>query len=335
MDWSMGFSSSYYATIVDPATWRDIDRLEITKGSVSRSATNSLRESADIDGLRVDISKEYWVRLWLNARQDGESVREALFTGLMICPKKSINGQIVTLPMECYSVLKPADDVLLPRGYYVPAETNGANVVKQLLSVSPAPIVVENNSPLLVDAIIAENGESNLSMADKILSAMGWRLRISGDGTITVCPKASESSIILGTNYDIVEPEVDVERDWYDCPNVFRAVSDELYAIARDDSEDSLLSTVNRKREVWAEEMDCKLNDGEGIAEYALRRLKELQSYGKTVSYSRRYVPGIVPGDIITLNYPGIEDLAIDNYSIQSQSISLDKGVTVNEEIAK
>ena len=48
MDWSKGFSASYYMAIVDKRTWNDISRLEITGGNISRYITG-LRESADID----------------------------------------------------------------------------------------------------------------------------------------------------------------------------------------------------------------------------------------------------------------------------------------------
>ena len=36
MDWARGYTSEYYMTVVDPATWRDISRIEITGGSIRR-----------------------------------------------------------------------------------------------------------------------------------------------------------------------------------------------------------------------------------------------------------------------------------------------------------
>ena len=48
MDWGKGYSATYYLTQVDPVTWRDIARIEITGGSINREKTG-LIESADID----------------------------------------------------------------------------------------------------------------------------------------------------------------------------------------------------------------------------------------------------------------------------------------------
>ena len=48
MDYNKGFSAMYYGTFVDPVTWRDTDRFEITGGSVRRTGSD-LIESADAD----------------------------------------------------------------------------------------------------------------------------------------------------------------------------------------------------------------------------------------------------------------------------------------------
>lgn len=334
MDWSKGFSAKYFLSVVDPVTWRDIEHLDLTGGSINKT-DSGLRESADINCNDLDISKERWIRIWLNATQNNNSERIALFTGITSSPKTKINYRRLETPLECYSVLKPADDVLLPRGYYVPVDIEGALVIKRLLSVSPAPIEISDGSPKLAQAIIAEDGETNLTMVDKILYAINWRLRLAGNGTIIVEPYPTDAATIIGTSYDIVEPEIEIEQDWFSCPNVFRAVSNEISAVARDESDESSLSIQNRGREIWAEESSCQLGDNETLAEYAMRRLQELQSYDVTISYSRRYLPDVYPGDIITLNYPAFEEMSMVNYVISSQSITLGNGTQVSETVFK
>ena len=117
MDWSKGFSATYYMSIVDPVTWRDVDRIEIKGGEISRSESE-LVESADVDCVRYDQSSERYVRIWLNTRQEGgRSSHIALFTGLATSPNRDINGILTTNKVQCYSVLKPAKDVLLQRGW--------------------------------------------------------------------------------------------------------------------------------------------------------------------------------------------------------------------------
>ena len=331
IDWSSGFSASFYMAEIDPVLWRDIRRMEITDASISRER-QGLRQSADITCRQFDQSREMWVRIWLEASQGENTQKVPLFTGLAISPGTNINGSRMAYPVACYSVLKPAQDILLQRGWYAPAEAEGASLAARLLSVSPAPIVISENSPKLGAAIIAENGETNLSMAEKILDAIGWRLLIGGDGSINICPQAAGSVATFDAlDNDVIEPQVTLTRDWYSCPNVYRAVQDDLSAVARDDAEDSFLSTASRGREVWEEEDGCNLRANETIGEYALRKLKESQSFATSVSYSRRYHPDINVGDIVTLHYPA-QNLQGD-FKVISQDISIGHGARVSEEV--
>lgn len=329
MRWNKGYSATFYAAFVDPVTWRDTERFEITGGSISRSDSD-LQESCDLDCIRYDQSRERWVRVWMDIRQDGAAGHYAMFTGLATSPERTHYGVLVETPVEMYSVLKPADDVFLQRGYYAPIGASGANLAKELISVTPAPIETEPDSPLLGNAIIAEDGETRLTMAKKILEAINWRIDISGSGTIRIGPK---SNILTATfspaENDSIEPEISVDHDWFACPNVLRVIFDDMSAVARDDSPDSPLSTVNRGREVWVEE-DCDLADGETLAEYAQRRLKELQAVGTELGYDRRYHPDINVGSIIQISYPGQNINGY--YEVTNQKIELEAGGRTSEE---
>jgi len=331
MNWKNGFSASYYAYIVDPVSWRETDRIEITGGSINRS-DEGLRDSADIECTAYDHSKERYIRVYLDAEQSGASAHTPLFTGLATSPTRDIDGHYETSTIACYSVLKAAEDVLLERGYYVPAGSNGADVIKDLLSCTPAPVTVNGSAPDMQTSIIAEEGETRLSLADKVLFAIGWRMRIDGMGMIELCPKAAEEVLQFDpVDQDVLEPTIEVEYDWYECPNVLRAVQEDLSAVARDDSVDSPLSTVNRGREVWVEETSCELNTGESISEYAARRLKELQKVQLTAGYDRRYFPDVLVGDLVRLRYPaqGLNGL----FRITSQTIELAHGAKTSEKV--
>lgn len=331
MEWNKGYSASYHITVVDKATWRDIEVIQITDGSIQKEQS-SLMESADVTCINYPQKVEQWIRIWLDAKQGDTSEHVPLFTGLAVAPEREINGLMETNQLQCYSVLKPAEDVLLERGWYAPEGVKGSTLVRQLLKVTPAPIDESEGSPALKSSIIAEDGETCLSMIEKILKAINWRLRIDGRGNINICPQSDEPVARIDTlENDIIEPRIKVSYDWYECPNVFRAIEEDLVGIARDDSPDSPLSTVNRGREIWAEETNCDLNEGETVAEYALRRLKEEQSVETVISYDRRYLPDVVPSDVITLHLAG---QGIDsNYKISSQSISLGYGARVSEEV--
>jgi hypothetical protein len=332
VDYSKGYSASYYAARVDPATWRDVGVIRLTGGTIKRETTGK-RQSADLSCVNYRIPVEQWVRVYLDIRQEGAAAHVPLFTGLAVSPDDDINGGLTLNTLTCFSVLKPAEDVLLARGWYAPAGISGAELVRRLLSVSPAPIVAEDSSPALAASIVSEDGETHLSMADRILDAIGWRLRIDGDGTIRIMPAAADPVARLDPiSNDLLEPKIKITADWYSCPNVFQAVAGDVTGVARDDDPESPLSTVSRGREVWKKE-SCTLSAGESVAEYARKRLRELQRVRQTVSYTRRYLPDVMPGDIVGLNYP--EQQLTGNYGVQSQSITLGYGARTAEQIYK
>lgn len=329
MNWSEGFSARYYATVVDPLSWRDVSELDILEGSID-IGDETLIESANVKVRNYDSSSERWVRIWLDARQNGDYYHGAMFTGLATSPSITIEGLSSNTNLTCYSVLKPANDILLPRGWYASAGSNGAGVVKELLETIPAPIEIEEGSPNILSTIVAEDGETRLSMANKILAAMNWRFRIEGDGTIRILPYDSTIAASFDSlDYDSLEMTVNVDNDWFSCPNIFRAVEGGIMAVARDDDENSPLSTVNRGREIWMEETSCILNSNETVAEYAQRRLREEQMRYYKLSYTRRYHPDVRGSDLIRLHYPAQN---IDGvFSVVSQNINLGYGASVSE----
>ena len=333
MDWTKGFSSRYYISIVDKDTWRDTKRIEITGGSIKRSISD-LRQSADIDVINYQENNEPIIRVWLDARQEDMASHTPLFTGLATTPERDINGRLVSQTLQCYSILKPAADVLLPRGWYAPSDINAITQIIRLLKVTGAPIeTVGDYSDLnLKQAVVAEENETNLTMVDVLLNIAGWRLIIDGYGRIQLSAYPKEPSMVLDSReVDIVEPSLSDNYDWFGCPNVFRAIADETYAEAKDEDPNSPFSIQNRGREIWAEESSCSLNEKETLSGYARRRLKELQQVGRTVNYTRRFVPELNITDVVRLNYPA-QDL-IGSFVITDQTIDLGFGARTSEEV--
>jgi len=332
MDWSKGYSAVYYAKRVDPVTWRDLETIKLTGGSIKREPSG-LRESADVDCVNYNIEVEQWIRIYLDTRQDGDAGHEALFTGLATSPDNELSGALSNNSLECYSVLKPADDVYLLRGWYAPAGMRGGDVIKDLLSVTPAPVRVAEDSPQLSTSIIAEDAETRLTMVDKVLDAIDWRIRIDGDGTINVEPKPLEPVVAFDPlENDVIETELKISADWYSCPNVYLAINEDMAGIARDDSPDSPLSTVNRGREVWMVDSSCELSQNESIGQYAQRKLDEAQQIQRTAEYDRRYFPDVVPGDLVRLHYPAQNLDGV--FNVTSQSIELGYGARTSEQIS-
>lgn len=330
MDWSKGFSALYHMTRVDPVTWRDIERIEITGGSIQRES-DGMMQSADIDCKDIDSGEQY-IRVYLDARQGGDGEHVALFTGLATTPGRDFNGNVSDCTVECYSVLKAADDMLLDRGYYVPAGIGADVIMKKLLSVIPAPVSVADGAPTIGASIVADEDDTYLDMAQKVAEAINWRMRVTGYGEIIIEPYPTEAAATFDPlDNDIIENAITVTYDWYSCPNVFRAIDEDLTAVARDDSEDSALSTINRGREIWMQDTSCNLADNESIGQYAARRLREEQQNALSGSYKRRFQPDLMPGDMVYLKYPkqGLNGL----FRITSQSIALGYGATTSEDI--
>jgi hypothetical protein len=333
MDWSTGFSGRYILYRVDPATWADVERLRFVSGTIDRTS-DELRCSAQIDMTEVPGDGEEWVRIYLDARQEGgDPAQVPLFTGLTSMPERKISGTKETYTVDLYSALKPAADILMQRGWYAPVGISASTLLYDLLHII-APVEIDSGAPQLASALIAEDDESNLTMANKIIEAIGWRMYVDGMGVIHIKQKDTAPVVTLDAlTYDVIETEVTDKRDWYSCPNVLRAAKDDTVAVARDDDPDSPLSTVSRGREIWAQETDVTLQDGQSLAEYARTKLAELQSPARTLSYDRRFIDGVNVSDVIRIHYPasGIDG----DYEITSQSIELGFSCRTSEEVKK
>lgn len=336
MDWSKGYTTKYYMSIVDWGTMNDMSRIEITGGSIKRSLTD-LRASADVDCVDYDNTKEQIVRIWLDTFQGGASSHTPLFTGIAACPKDKFSGRKKNNSLECYSMLKIASDVLLPRGWYAPVDANSSLILNELLDVVKVDIhfPTDIDTPILKQSIIAEQGETKLSMADKVLDAMGnWRMRIDGYGEIWIeqLPK-SESAFFDSINNDVIETDIEISYDWYNAPNILRCTLDDSFAVAKDEDPYSPLSIQNRGREVWFEDSDVQLSTDQTLGEYALAMLKQYQQTATTISYTRRFNPDVYPSDIVRINYP--EQNINGLFMVSDQSISLGYSARTSEEVMK
>jgi len=322
MNWYEGYTAQFYLTIVDPVTWCDVDTVDIPDGTVTKT-TDGLMESADIT-VTQNIGEKI-VRVWVNARQEDDGDRAAIFTGFMQTPGTEWDGVRESHRGVCYSVLKPASDILLPRGWFAFSGSNAAEEAAKLLDVI-APVSIEGSSPSLTQHLVAEANETRLSMAWKILNSIGWRIRINGHGDIVICPNPDRAVERLDTNTnDIVEMKVTDEQDLFSCPNVFRAISGDESAEYYDQTQ-----IEARGREIWAQDDKCALNDGESLLDYAERRLKELQEPARKIKYSRRFLPDIVPGDKIEVSFPA--QSVAGTFVIKRQQIKLGYNATVSEE---
>lgn len=329
INYSNGISATYYAARVNPQTWADAGEIAVISGSVTKKAGSNLVVSAEIT-VSEDIGAESWVRLYLIAEQSGSKERVPLFTGIVSSPQRDIKGGAETRKLDCYSVLKVADDILLPIGWFAPARTNGGELIKLLLSDLPCPVEVDEGSPRIISSYVAGNSDSKLTVAQAVADAINWQIKVRGDGSVRICPKPlTISGTFDNIENDIIETSVTDHRDIFSVPNVLRVTLEGSAALARDDDPNSIYSTVSRGREIWAQE-DAKLAAGESLGEYAARRLKELQNPSRKLDYTRRFQPDVDINDLVSIVYP--KQSIGDVFRVQSQTITLSHGAKVKEE---
>lgn len=339
MDYSQGYTSSFYMTLLDPITWTDTGRIELISGSISRTETD-LRQSADLTVRNWDYDSDQWIRVYMVADSKNDLERTPLFTGIATSPSDSYEHKITTSSVQAYSVLKPAQDIVLQHGWFAKKNTNCEDLIRDLLSDIHAPIVFNYNGEVkrLEDDIIAEDSETEVSMVEKILYAVDWVMYIRGDGTIVIESDHSSyndttDAIITMSSYenDVIETSFTINHDWFNCPNVLRATINEMTAIAKDEDPESPLSIQNRGREIWVTEDNVDLLDNETIAEYAMDKLREYQERSETVSYNRRYLPNVNVTNKVRLSYKELNG----DFIVTSQNITLGHAAVTQEEIRR
>lgn len=321
MNWAKGYTAKYIARLVDRASFNDMEEIPIISGSISRDITSNLLESATIETHeRID---EQWVRIYMIATQNGGSERIPLFTGLASSPARDINGVQNKYSIDLYSVLKPAADWMVPLGYYLPSGVQGETLIKALFDKVGIRMQSQLGSGVLTAPIVAEAGETYLSLAMQVLKAIGWYMYITGDGQVQMKPYETEPVTTFDTEHDAIEPEIRDSKDMFSCPNVLRVTAGNYTTTVKDEN-----SIRDRGREIWAQEK-IDLISGTSLTAYAMSRLAELQSPSRELEYTRRFHPDVRPGDAIRITCPRQQINGI--FRVQNQKITLGYGARTEE----
>lgn len=333
MDWRQGYVSTFRLYSVDQSTWGDRDELGgLVSASITRDSESSLIEDADITVDEQPLSG--YVRVVMEAKNNSEMARAALGTFLITSPKKAIMGVRKSIDLECYSVLKPAADYILPLGWYFPEGGDPIAGACELLSnylkcpVTPVESDIRTDEPK-----IAEANESALSMAQYLLKDTKWYISIDGYGRVTI---KKESDRIIKTfdtrDNDVLMPELTDESDIYDIPNVLRVTDNSGKSeIIRNTDEHSETSIENLGWEKWATET-VSLDYGETLVGKGNERMAELSKSTRKIHYSREFDPDLMLNDLALYLLPQQE--IVGTFRIISQSLTIGKGVKVSE-IAK
>lgn len=328
MDYSRAYNSEFTLRQVNPETWRDTgDALPISGVSISYSATDSvpLIQAATLD---VDTPLEDgWYRVYMVATQRDRE-KTAIGTFLFRTNSAGHDYGYTSVTAKGDSVLKPAD-LCYTLGDYAPAGSDGAQYAAQLLrECTPAPVVVEG-SFTLSQPVVFQPGTSKLKAVWMLLDAGGFCMFISGSGAITITQKPEEAAFDLDRmGENMLLPGVN-EDYTANMPNRYIAVQNGNIGTAENRDGDNPLSY--KTRGYWVEVYDKSVVrvNGETLAAYAERKLREASVMVRKVSYTREFIEGVGAFSVV---FGSIPEIGLDGFGrVASGQMECGHGITVSE----
>ena len=353
-NWLESMQQSYEYYIVDPGTWRDTAKLDnVKKCTINRDLTVETLGSASID--IIDSVGECYIRAYLITIQNGVKEKHPLGTFLVQTPSSSFNGKTRDVTMDAYTPLLELKENPPPLGYSI---FKGENVMQNAYLITRervrAPVVSTSCQTTLYHDFVANTNDSWLSFTRDLMSNAEYSFNLDEMGRILFAPYQDIASLqpvwtYNDDNSSILLPEISVDHDIYDVPNVVEIIYSKgfydpedgstrfSYTVSNDDP-NSPTSTISRGRLKTYREVDPNLIGISGtdtlitkrvISNYAEKLLKEKSSLEYVVTYTHGYCPTRL-GDCVRLNYSraGITDVKA---KVISQSIKCETGCLVTE----
>lgn len=336
MDFSRPYSSIFRVYHVNPENWSDEWSMDgLTSASVTRSR-GGMVESGDMT-FNVPPSfafEDGYYRVVMYTRQDGVLERHPIATLYCSDVSGSVEHGTDSRTITGKSVLVPVEKLAIQTGSYIgKGEDAVAYVVRLLRQSLHAPVESEGAFSLDKDYVF-DLGSTTLDVVNGLLDAAGWCIQITESGVVRVVKVPSEPQLDLsGVMAGIVFPGVTYETDMSSIPNRYMASdSESVIHSAVNDDPDSPVSTVRRGFVIDADtgvEEDPMTLNGESIDQYCARRLRELSVLETSRSYSREYVPGLLPNMMFSASV-GVVGLA-GGMRVDTQTVTCGNGVTVSE----
>lgn len=341
VDWLSSMQQTFEYYVVDPATWKDVKRLNNIKTStINRDSEVETLGSATIDV--TELIGECYIRVYLVTLQNGITERHALGTVLVQTPGSSFNGKTRNVSLDAYTPLLELKENPPPLGFSVLKDDNiMQNAYRLVRENARAPVVATECSTNLHYDFIAEPSDTWLSFLIYLIANAKYEFGLDELGRILFAPKQDLASLqpvwtYTDDNSSILYPEVTINDDLFGIPNVVEVIysngSEYHYAKVVNDDPNSPVSTVNRGRTLTYRDTNPDLagnpTDDE-IQLYAEQLLRNLSSVECTITYTHGYCP-VRLGDCVRLDYSkaGITDVKA---KVISQSIKCVSGCPVTE----
>lgn len=340
-DWTMPMEQTFEYYMVDPGTWKDVKLVNtVTSSSIVRDLDTDTLGSASID-LTENIGETY-LRIYLVTVQNGVRERFPLGTYLIQTQSSKFNGRHTSVSFDGYTPLIELKENPPPLGYYVPKDENVMVQAYRLANEhARAPVVKAESDVRVFRDFVANTDDTWITFISDLIANAKFYFDLDEMGRILFAPKQDTASLqpvwtFDDSNSSILYPELTYEQDLYGIPNVvevnYADEHDKYFARVVNDDENSIISTVNRGREILH-----RVNNPEFtgvptqamVDEYAQRLLRELSTVQSTVTYTHGYCPVRI-GDCVRLNYEraGVTDVKA---RVIRQSIKCEQGCPVSE----
>lgn len=340
-DWTKSMQQTFEYYIVNPATWKDVRRIDNVKsGSITRDLGVETLGSATFD-IEEPLG-ECYIRVYLITIQNGAKDKYPLGTYLIQTPSSKFDGKNKIVSVDAYTPLLELKENPPPIGYSVLKDTNIMETAYKITKEQVrAPVVAASCTETLFSDFVANTDDTWMTFLNDLMANAKYTFALDELGRILFSPKQDMASLqpvwtFDDSNSSILYPEINMDYDLYGIPNVVEVIysSDDrcYYSRVVNDDSNSPTSTVSRGREIIHRVTEPILYGNptdEQVNEYAVRLLRSLSSIEYTVNYSHGYCP-VKIGDCVRLNYSkaGLNGIKA---KVISQSIKCEPGCPVSE----
>lgn len=340
-DWTKSMQQTFEYYIVNPATWKDVRRIDNVKsGSITRDLGVETLGSATFD-IEEPLG-ECYIRVYLITIQNGAKDKYPLGTYLIQTPSSKFDGKNKIVSVDAYTPLLELKENPPPIGYSVLKDTNIMETAYKITKEQVrAPVVAAACTETLFSDFVANTDDTWMTFLNDLIANAKYTFSLDELGRILFSPKQDMASLqpvwtFDDSNSSILYPEINMDYDLYGIPNVVEVIysSDDrcYYSRVVNDDSNSPTSTVSRGREIIHRVTEPILYGNptdEQVNEYAVRLLRSLSSIEYTVNYSHGYCP-VKIGDCVRLNYSkaGLNGIKA---KVISQSIKCEPGCPVSE----
>lgn len=340
-DWTKSMQQTFEYYIVNPATWKDVRRINNVKsGSITRDLGVETLGSATFD-IEEPLG-ECYIRVYLITIQNGAKDKYPLGTYLIQTPSSKFDGKNKIVSVDAYTPLLELKENPPPIGYSVLKDTNIMETAYKITKEQArAPVVAAASTETLFSDFVANTDDTWMTFLNDLIANAKYTFSLDELGRILFSPKQDMASLqpvwtFDDSNSSILYPEINMDYDLYGIPNVVEVIysSDDrcYYSRVVNDDSNSPTSTVSRGREIIHRVTEPILFGNptdEQVNEYAVRLLRSLSSIEYTVNYSHGYCP-VKIGDCVRLNYSkaGLNGIKA---KVISQSIKCEPGCPVDE----